>query len=64
MRTPAKRGLLAPSREHFLDPTLSGCGRSTPEEMQGEHHNTDNQQNVDDAAGNVEGQESKQPKKN
>jgi hypothetical protein len=44
--------------------TLSGCGRSTPEEMCEEHHDTDYQQHVNYAAGNVKGQESKQPKSN
>jgi hypothetical protein len=56
--------LLDKSRKHFLHATLSGCGRSAPKQMQGEHHNTDHQQRVNDAAGNVKGQESKQPKNN
>jgi hypothetical protein len=48
----------------FLHTTLSRCGRSTPEEMCKEHHDTDYQQHVNYAAGNVKGQESKQPKNN
>jgi hypothetical protein len=49
-------------RPFFLHTTLSRCNRSTPEEMCKEHHDTDYQQHVNYAAGNVKGQESKQPK--
>jgi hypothetical protein len=51
-------------RTFCLYTTLSGCGRSAPEEMREEHHDTDHQQDVNYAAGNVKGQESKQPKNN
>jgi hypothetical protein len=55
--------LLAIRREHFVTYNgFSGCGRSTPEEMCEEHHDTDYQQHVNYATGNVKRQESKQPK--
>ena len=43
---------------------LSGCGRSASEEMQEQHHYPDYQHDVNEAAGNVKGQEPKQPKNN
>ena len=43
--------------------THLGCG-STSEEVQEEHHYADYQQDVNEAAGNVKGQETKQPKNN
>jgi hypothetical protein len=39
----------------------SDGGGSAPEEMQDEHHDTDYQQYVNDASGNVKGKEPKQP---
>jgi hypothetical protein len=64
MRTPANSLLVHTSREDFVTYNVSGCGRSTPEEMCEEHHDPDDQQHVNYAAGNVKGQESKQPKNN
>jgi hypothetical protein len=46
----------------FVWASLLGCGRSTFEEMYEKHHNANYQQDVDEAAGNVKSQESKQPK--
>jgi ABC-type phosphate transport system ATPase subunit len=43
---------------------ISGCGRSASEEMQEQHHYSDYQYDVNEAAGNVKGQEPKQPKNN
>jgi hypothetical protein len=43
---------------------ISGCGRSASEEMQQQHHYSDYQHDVNKAAGNVKGQEPKQPKNN
>jgi len=40
-----------------------GCS-STSEEVQEEHYYTDDQQDVNEACGNVKGQEPKQPKNN
>jgi hypothetical protein len=40
-----------------------GCS-STSEEVQEEHHYTDDQQDVNETCGNVKGQEPKQPKNN
>lgn len=48
----------------LLHTALSGGGRSAPEEMREEHHDTDYQQHMNYTAGNVKGQESKQPKNN
>jgi hypothetical protein len=44
--------------------SLSDCGRSTSEEVEEEHDYTDDQQDVNQTAGNMKGQESKQPKNN
>ena len=64
-QTPANHCLSMTNREGgFVGISLSDCACSTPEEMEQEHHYTDYQQNVDEAAGNVKGQESKQPKNN
>ena len=43
---------------------LSGCGQSASEEMQEQQHYPDYQHDVNEAAGNVKGQEPKQPKNN
>ena len=42
-------------------PIASDGGGSTPQEMQDEHHDTDDQENVNDASGNVKGEEAQQP---
>jgi hypothetical protein len=42
----------------------SDGGCSTPEEMQNEHHDTDYQQNVNDAGGDMEGEKPCQPENN
>jgi hypothetical protein len=44
-----------------MSPITSDGGGSAPEEMQDEHHDTDYQQYVNDASGNVKGKEPKQP---
>ena len=46
----------------FAWTSLSDCGRSTSDEMQEQHHDPDDQHDVNEAAGNVKGQEPKQPK--
>jgi hypothetical protein len=43
------------------DGLFSNGGCSTPQDMENEHHDTDDQQDVNDAAGNVKGEKSKQP---
>jgi hypothetical protein len=48
----------------FAWTSLSDCGRSASEEMQEQHHYPDYQHDVNQAAGNVKGQEPKQPKNN
>jgi hypothetical protein len=51
-------------RAFFTSTGISGCDFSASEEMQGQHHYTDYQQDVNQATGNVKGEETKQPKNN
>jgi len=65
IKTPTNLSSSSTRREHFFASTsISGCGFSAPEEMQGEHHYTDYQQHVNQGTGNVKREETKQPKNN
>jgi hypothetical protein len=65
MKTPTNLSSSSTRREYFSASTsISGCGFSAPEEMQGQHHDTDYQQHVNQGTGNVKREETKQPKNN
>jgi hypothetical protein len=60
-RTPAKDYLLGTNRIRLGPAGVLDSGGTTSEEMHDEHHDTDYEQDVNDAGGNVKSEEPEQP---
>jgi hypothetical protein len=62
MQTPASGYPLGTNRRRLCAASVSDSRGAASEEMHDEHHDTDDEQDVNDPGGNVKGEEPEQPK--